>query len=216
MKRSTNKYLCFGAVVACVFAACLSYFLRNDGKSPRTTPVSSLSPKFNATGQSAVCVALAAALPDAVYTAQHPTFQASTNSYWSLNACESEPACIVQPTTTEEVAAAVKLLKIAFDATKEGDSPIRFAVRSGGHAPERGFASVDEGVVIDMRRINEVEVSEDKQSTTIGVGARWRDVYSKLDDMGLSVVGGRSANVGVGGLVLGGMYSYACRNDHLE
>jgi FAD/FMN-containing dehydrogenase len=203
MKRRTNSYLGVGAVVACVFAAYLAYFqpLRIGNR----TVESPIVPNFNATGQSAVCVSLAAALPDIVYTKQHPTFQASKNSHWSQNACESEPACIVQPTTTQEVAEAVKVLKAGFDAMKEGDEPLQFAVRSGGHAPERGFASVDQGVVIDMSRINEVELAEDRQSTSIGVGAQWQDVSVKLDEMGLAVVGGRSASVGVGGLVLGGM-----------
>lgn len=40
--------------------------------------------------------------------------------------------------------------------------------------------------------------------TKVGAGNRWLDVYSKLDPMGLSVVGGRVAEIGVGGLTLGG------------
>jgi hypothetical protein len=198
-----------GSLLVVIFAACLSYYLlplHDDATTMAKKAADSSSlPKFNATGQSAICVALAAALPDSVYSEQHPTFQLSANSYWSQNARESKPACIVQPANTQEVAVAVRLLKAEFDRVKEGDEPLQFAVRGGGHAPERGFATVDQGVVVDMGRLNKVEVAEDRQSTTIGMGARWRDVAMKLDGMRLAMVGGRNSNVGVGGLALGGM-----------
>ena len=38
----------------------------------------------------------------------------------------------------------------------------------------------------------------------IGPAARWGKVYTNLEKHGLTVAGGRAANVGVGGLVLGG------------
>ena len=81
---------------------------------------------------------------------------------------------------------------------------MRFAVRSGGHAPEAGFANVEGGVVVDLSWIDEVVVSDDRTQTMIGSGARWGDVYRRLDMLGVAVAGGRSADVGVGGLALGG------------
>lgn len=42
----------------------------------------------------------------------------------------------------------------------------------------------------------------------MGVGASWGDVYAFLDPLGLSVAGGRAAQVGVGGLTIGGGISY--------
>jgi hypothetical protein len=58
----------------------------------------------------------------------------------------------------------------------------------------------------------------------IGPGNRWGDVYSVLDEQGLSTLGGRVASVGVGGLVTGGgisffspQYGYVCDNvDNFE
>ncbi|KAL8773027.1 MAG: hypothetical protein Q9209_002047 [Squamulea sp. 1 TL-2023] len=44
--------------------------------------------------------------------------------------------------------------------------------------------------------------------TSVGPGARWEDVYSKLDPLNLSVVGGRVLTVGVAGLTLGGGNSF--------
>jgi len=49
-----------------------------------------------------------------------------------------------------------------------------------------------------------VELSEDRSTTSVGPGNTWYDIYTKLDPLDVSVVGGREAGVGVGGLTLGG------------
>jgi hypothetical protein len=49
-----------------------------------------------------------------------------------------------------------------------------------------------------------VQLSDDRTTTSVGPGNTWYDVYSKLDPQNVSVVGGREAGVGVGGLTLGG------------
>ncbi|USW55682.1 Putative FAD-binding domain, PCMH-type, FAD-binding, type PCMH, subdomain 2 [Septoria linicola] len=188
------------AVAVCAVAALLA----RPWSSSEAPTVSCNGPKFNDMRKHAMCTTLAGVLPDSVYSEQHPVFGGFMGNYWSNNAAEVIPACIVQPVDAHEVAAAVVVLQDHFDA--DGDA--RFAVRSGGHSPEAGFAGVADGVVIDMSLIDEVTVDQDRQSTMIGVGARWRDVYSKLDAMGLAMVGGRNANVGVGGLVLGGGISF--------
>jgi hypothetical protein len=66
-------------------------------------------------------------------------------------------------------------------------------------------------VSIDLGGFNEVELlesgveSEGNQGIVrVGTGARWRDVYGVLLPLGISPVGGRSADVGVGGFILGG------------
>jgi len=84
-----------------------------------------------------------------------------------------------------------------------------FAVRSGGHMSWAGAANVENGVTIDLSSINQVTVSKDHTISSVGSGARWEDVYLKLDSLGLAVAGGRVADVGVGGLVTGGRTSTA-------
>ncbi|ROV95990.1 hypothetical protein VMCG_07956 [Cytospora schulzeri] len=83
-----------------------------------------------------------------------------------------------------------------------------FAVRSGGHMGFAGAANIANGVTIDLGALNSVEVTEDRTMASVGVGATWGQVYSHLEPLGLSVAGGRSAPVGVGGLTLGGGISY--------
>lgn len=53
------------------------------------------------------------------------------------------------------------------------------------------------GVTVDLRGLNSVELSADKSSVFVGIGATWDAVYNKLDPLGLSVAGGRVAGVGV-------------------
>ena len=80
-----------------------------------------------------------------------------------------------------------------------------FAVRGGGHSDIAGFSNIEGGITIDMRKINRIEVSDDRKTVKLGSGLKWGDVYFALDDEGLGVVGGRANTVGVGGLTLGGI-----------
>ena len=68
-----------------------------------------------------------------------------------------------------------------------------------------GASNIQDGLTIDLAQLNQIEVSADKTLTFVGSGARWRDVYSHLDEQQFSVVGGRNADIGVGGLILEGI-----------
>ena len=70
-----------------------------------------------------------------------------------------------------------------------------------------GTSSTDGGVLIDLASISQVDISKDQKSVVVGAGAQWIDVYQPLEKHGLSVVGGRVADVGVGGLLTGGEYN---------
>ena len=79
-----------------------------------------------------------------------------------------------------------------------------FAVKSGGHANFAGASNIQGGLTIDLANLNQIEVSQDRTLTHVGTGNRWIDVYSQLGEQQLAVIGGRVANIGVGGLTLGG------------
>ena len=72
------------------------------------------------------------------------------------------------------------------------------------HTPQAGAGNIDGGVTIDMQSINQVSISSDKSTVTIGAGNRWGNVFPTLDDQDVSMVGGRVNSVGVGGLTTGG------------
>lgn len=71
-----------------------------------------------------------------------------------------------------------------------------------------GAANIEHGVTIDLGGMKQVIVSSDNTTTSVGGGARWVDVYQKLDALGLAISGGRVFDVGVGGLTLGGGNSF--------
>ncbi|KAF9773130.1 hypothetical protein IL306_009104, partial [Fusarium sp. DS 682] len=85
---------------------------------------------------------------------------------------------------------------------------VPFVVKSGGHTAFAGGSNVADGVTIDLRYLDNITVSADRRTVSIGPGNRWANVSEKLDPLRLAVVGGRTADVGVGGLILGGGISY--------
>ncbi|KAI9829300.1 MAG: hypothetical protein M1826_005764 [Phylliscum demangeonii] len=155
---------------------------------------------------------LASALPDSVIFPHHPAFKQLTNFYWAQQEREVIPACVVRPCDVQQLCTAVTLIKREYDEggkpTGEESAQGLFAIRSGGHSPIPGAASVKGGVVIDLSLFCEVTPSQDGSSVVIGTGATWMDVSKVLDEKGLAVAGGRNSAVGVGGLTLGGGLSF--------
>lgn len=118
-------------------------------------------------------------------------------NYRRSEACLRSPSCIVLPASAEELSKTLKIVR-SFQT--------KFSVRSGGHSPNPGWSSIEKpGILIDLRRLNQITVSDDKKTVSLGPGARWGDVYATLDPHGVSVIGGRIAPVGVAGLILGGV-----------
>ena len=78
-----------------------------------------------------------------------------------------------------------------------------FAVKSGGHATNRGFSSTS-GVQISLARFNTFKVNTEAQTVELGPSLTWGDVYERLDAYGVTVIGGMTPGIGVGGLTLGG------------
>ncbi|KAI0385990.1 FAD-binding domain-containing protein [Hypomontagnella monticulosa] len=126
-----------------------------------------------------------------------PTNKTVVGENWSL-ACVAEPHCIIQPRDAQEVSKTIKIIK---------HLNIRFAIRSGGHSPNPGWSSIgDAGILVDLQRLNQISLSDDKKVASLGPGGRWGEVIDTLDAQGATIVGGRSPIVGVGGLILGGLF----------
>ncbi|KAI0467338.1 putative oxidoreductase [Xylaria cf. heliscus] len=153
------------------------------------------------------CLTLSALLGNMTLLPSSAGYESSLASYFSGQEASLHPACIVSPETVEDVAKAVRALTCSTPPT-EGKSACQFAIRSGGHAPAVNAANIDGGVTLDLRRLNTIVVNPSESTVSIGVGNTWDGVYNKLDALNLSVAGGRSAGVGVGGLSLGGGISF--------
>ena len=130
---------------------------------------------------------------------EHEGYEKARQSNWSCT-CWLPAACFVKCQNNMEVAVALKTVK-HFEC--------RFAIRGAGHNGNPGVSSAGpDGVVIDVSALNHIKLSEYKQTVSIGPGATWDQVYSTLEPHKLTVVGGRVAGVGVGGLIAGGGMSH--------
>ncbi len=84
----------------------------------------------------------------------------------------------------------------------------KFAIRSGGHTVAPGFSSVgNDGILLALQNLDTLAISSDRKTMTIGTGNRWGAVYEYAAQNGVNIVGGREPMVGVGGFLLGGIYS---------
>ena len=166
-----------------------------------TLLVMTISPTLAAVyNRSIPCSALSSILHDKVSYPSDAMYSASVSSYWFQEARLS-PTCIVSPISASEVALIVKTL-VRLSAGHSNLSS--FAIRSGGHTPFAGAANIENGVTIDLRGINVVNLSADHTTTSAGAGSNWDNIYQRLQPLNLTVVGGRVAGLGVGGLTTGG------------
>ncbi|KAF7192353.1 FAD-dependent monooxygenase yanF, partial [Pseudocercospora fuligena] len=117
------------------------------------------------------------------------------NGYWSKQQAESQPSAIFQPRDAQDVAFAVGVLQ---------RTRASFAIKSGGHGRWLNESSCSDGILIDSHHMRHLELSEDRSSIRVGPGNRWKHVYGLLEPQGLMAVGGRVADVGVGGFLTSG------------
>jgi FAD/FMN-containing dehydrogenase len=109
--------------------------------------------------------------------------------------CWLQPRCIIIPQNSVQVSQALKIASFL----RTG-----FSVRSGGHSPNPGWASVADAVLIDLGNLNQTRISQDQRTVSVGPGALWTDVVAYLDPFGVTALAGRQPFVGVGGYTLGG------------
>lgn len=153
---------------------------------------------------SSILSTIAQGLEGEVFELDSDGYEASLKSYFTLQEAQLKPSFIIAPKSAQDVAHVLKSLR-----TINSDIATKLAIRGGGHSPFAGSANIDNGITIDLRKIDTVEVNESKDIVSVGGGAIWGQVYDKLDPLGLSVVGGHVYDVGVGGFTLGGTYCHA-------
>jgi len=116
------------------------------------------------------------------------------------------PALVVRPRDANDVTSALA------HAARRG---LAVSVRSGGHSPV-GHSTNTGGVVIDLAHLNAVDVIDaERRIVRVGAGATWGKVAALLDPRGWGLTAGDTANVGVGGLTLGGGVGWMVRRHGL-
>lgn len=122
----------------------------------------------------------------------------------------TRPIAVAQCATEQDVATCVAW------CVKYGQSPV---ARGGGHS-YAGFSTTT-GLLLDLRRLNAVEINPSTGEMVVGGAALNRDVFNKSCGGALILPAGTCLGVGLGGLVLGGGIGYnthwaGLTSDHLK
>jgi FAD/FMN-containing dehydrogenase len=119
---------------------------------------------------------------------------------------DKRPALIVRAANVDDVVAAVNYGR---------ENGLDIAIRGGGHNGA-GLGSVDDGLLIDLAKLNTVQVDAANRTVEIGGGALLGDVDAATNEHGLATPGGIIATTGAGGLMLGGGIGHLSRGAGLS
>jgi FAD/FMN-containing dehydrogenase len=115
---------------------------------------------------------------------------------------DRRPAAIARARTTEDVVAAVNFAR---------EHGLEIAVRGGGHNAA-GLAVVDDGLVIDLSEMNQVQVDPERRIARAGGGTTLGVFDAATQAHGLATSGGVISTTGIAGLTLGGGLGYLMRS----
>ncbi|KAF3936809.1 hypothetical protein ABW19_dt0203876 [Dactylella cylindrospora] len=164
-----------------------------------TVPSALLSLLFSVAVASNCCDKLESLYPSKLFYPLQLTYTSQNNfAYWAAQSV-AKPGCVFTAKSVKDVSNAVKVLHA---------NKCEYAIRSGGHNPIPGWSNTDGGVLLSTSDIKDVTYDAASNTVKFGAGCKWKDVYDKLDPLGVSTMGGRDNTVGTGGFLLGGGISY--------
>ena len=135
---------------------------------------------------------LATRLAGSVHTAGDPAYDDACELFNA--AIDRHPALVVRPRTTDDIAEAIRYTRAA---------GLPLAVRGGGHSVS-GASLCDDGLVLDIRSFDSIEIDVDSLTATVGGGCLTGTVDKALQVHGLATTLGRVSTTGVAGFTLGG------------
>jgi hypothetical protein len=114
---------------------------------------------------------------------------------------DKRPALIARCADADDVATAVGFAR---------DHGLLLAIRGGGHNGA-GLGTCDDGVVIDLSLLKDIEVDPGNKTVRVGGGCTWAEVDAATNQHGLATPSGVIGTTGVGGLTLGGGLGHLTR-----
>lgn len=114
---------------------------------------------------------------------------------------DRRPALVARCTAPEDVSSVVGFAR---------DHGLPLAVRGGGHHGA-GLGVCDDGVVLDLAPLKDVEVDPKARTARVGGGCVWGEVDRATHEHGLATPAGIVSTTGVGGLTLGGGLGHLTR-----
>ncbi|KAF2092083.1 FAD-binding domain-containing protein [Saccharata proteae CBS 121410] len=148
-------------------------------------------------GCAAACSILSYLYDENVLHQNSTAYKQREAAFWSQQQADVHPYCIFQPAESKEVAITVLLSRL---------TQCPFAVKSGGHAAFAGASNIQGGITVDLKLMNQIELSDDKTVAKVGPGNTWLDVYSRLERDNVTVIGGRGISF------FSGLHGWACDN----
>ncbi len=127
-----------------------------------------------------------------VMLADHAGYESARKIWNGMH--DKYPAVIVQPTGTGDVVKAVEFAR---------DNNLLLAVKGGGHSWP-GKSTVDGGLMIDLGKMNAVDVDREAMKARAGGGALLNNLDTAALEKGLVTTAGVVSHTGVGGYTLGG------------
>lgn len=120
-------------------------------------------------------------------------------------AIDRRPAYIARCHTAADVSAALRFAR---------GRDLVVAVRAGGHGVA-GTAVCDDGVVIDVSPMKDIDVHPGARTARAGSGLLWGQLDRATQAFGLATTGGVVSHTGIAGLTLGGGIGWLMRRDGL-
>jgi FAD/FMN-containing dehydrogenase len=114
---------------------------------------------------------------------------------------DKRPGIIVQCKNTSDIATSVNFAR---------DNKLLIAVKGGGHN-SAGTASCDDGMMIDLSLMQNIEVDSMGKTANVDGGCLLGSVDKATQEHGLAVSSGIISHTGVGGLTLGGGMGWISR-----
>lgn len=115
------------------------------------------------------------------------------------------PAIVARVENAVDVAAAIRFAR---------DNGLELSVRGGAHN-QTGSAVVNQGLVIDLSRMDAVEVNPEAKIARVEPGTRAEDVLAETQEYGLACPTGSAGDVGIPGSTLGGAIGWIRRKHGL-